>query len=178
MMLSISLGYNEHVISLFKSFIEEFSIYFIINSTSLEEYRYMWRTYWLSSRMQFKNFFKDDEKISYFDFDNELKDVYENFYKNKYSLKSYSKFYRDLERNNLYSIDKNNKNFTANVKKYINSVFPIHKERIQDAIALYKISKDMCHASGYSFNATAEMIVVSAHKTLQYSFMFLTIYWC
>lgn len=33
-------------------------------------------------------------------------------------------------------------------------------------MTLYKISKDMAHASGYSFNATVDLVQVVSHKVL------------
>ncbi len=37
-------------------------------------------------------------------------------------------------------------------------------------MTLYRISKDMSHASGYNFNATIGMVDVAAQKVLLYTF--------
>lgn len=40
-------------------------------------------------------------------------------------------------------------------------------------MTLYRISKDMSHASGYNFNATASMVDASSQKVLIYTYKFL-----
>ena len=53
MMVSISLGYNEHVIAIFKSLVEEYSVFFAVDSAETkEELDKIKRAYWVSSRMQ------------------------------------------------------------------------------------------------------------------------------
>ena len=45
-------------------------------------------------------------------------------------------------------------------------VFVNDENESKDVMTLYRISKDMAHASGYNFNATAGMVDVSAQKVL------------
>lgn len=40
------------------------------------------------------------------------------------------------------------------------------ESQCKDFITLYKISKDMAHASGYSFNATVDLVRIACHKVL------------
>lgn len=176
MIISESLGYNEHVITCFKSFVEEFGVLFSINSIKdLREFNYVKKAFWCSSRIQIDNHFKElgwkDATIP----ESEIKKLYEEYYKEKYQLNDFSKFYNDLKMNSFYFLDKEKRSYNKHVKLAIESIFTDINES-KDVFTLYKISKDMSHASGYSFNASEGLVNICAHKAVFYSFKILNNY--
>ena len=54
----------------------------------------------------------------------------------------------------------------------IESVF-VNESESRDVMTLYRISKDMSHASGYNFNASEGIIDSYFHKTLIYTWKLL-----
>ena len=174
MMTSLSLGYREHVIAIFKSFVEEYSIFYAIGSVETqEEFDYIKQAYWISSRIQLDAHFErlgaKDKTAS----EEEIRKIYEEFYKDRYKLKDYQKFYWELRRNSLYFLGKERKSYNKFVRELIEEVFASNEAESKDVMTLYRISKDMSHASGYNFNATASMVDASAQKTLIYTYQLL-----
>lgn len=169
MMTSISLGYNEHVIAIFKSFIEEYSIFFAVGSVETkEEFDAIKQGFWISSRMQID---AQLEKIGFKQRlvkDTDIRSLYNSFYKEKYGLNNYNKFYWEFRRNSLYFLGKEKKSYNKYVRELIEQAF--NENQGKEIMTLYRISKDMEHASGYNFNATNDMVVVTAHKVLYYSY--------
>lgn len=176
MLTSLSLGYKERVIATYKSFIEEYSVFFSINCVDdLNEFNYIKKGFLCSSRIQIDAQIEDVVKGFKLAREEDIKDIYENFYKKKYGLNNYKKFYWELRRNSLYFIDDAKKSYNKYVQKLINEVFDNESER-QDVKILYKISKDMSHASGYNFNASEGIIDLSCQKVLYYSMRFVLHY--
>lgn len=169
MMVSISLGYNEHVIAIFKSLAEEYSIFFAVGSVETkEEFDRIKHAYWISSRMQIDAHFERMGLKKRLVEEKEIHDLYDNFFKEKYGLDDYKKFYWELRRNSLYFLEKGKKSYNKYVKELLEDAFSI--EQSKDVTMLYRMSKDMNHASGYNFNATNDMVVLNAHKVLRYSY--------
>lgn len=170
MMTSISLGYNEHTISIFKSLVEEYSVFFAIGlAESQEEFDYIKRAYWISSRMQIDAHFEKMGMKERMVSEEDIKDLYDNFFKERYGLDNYKKFYWELRRNSLYFLERTKKSYNKYVRALIEDVFTDERQS-KEVMTLYRMSKDMNHASGYSFNATNDMVLVTAHKTLFYSY--------
>lgn len=170
MMTSISLGYNEHTIASFKSLVEEYSVFFAIGSVdSQEEFDYIKHAYWVSSRMQIDAHFEQIGMKERTVAEKDIKDLYDNFYKERYGLDNYKKFYWELRRNSLYFLEKAKKSYNKYVRALLEDAFT-DESQSKDVMTLYRMSKDMGHASGYNFNATSDMVVVTAHKTLFYSY--------
>ena len=165
MMISLSLGYTEHVIASFKPFIELFSVFHNINTCEdLSEFNYLKRSFWISSRAQFNEHIKKYNTSSHNeDIKKEIQSLYENFYKSKYNVNSFEDFYKEYIRNSLYFLNDSRKSFNKFVREAIESI-TTSESQSKDFMILYKISKDMAHASGYSFNATIDLIRMTSHK--------------
>ena len=174
MMTSISLGYREHVIAIFKSFVEEYSVFFAIGSVeSQEDFDQIKHAYWVTSRIQLDAHFEKLGMNSSSIPEDEIQKLYDEYYKEKYGLKDYKKFYWEVRRNSLYFLGKEKKSYNKYVRGLIEDVFSDDEHKSKDAMTLYRISKDMSHASGYNFNATASMVDASAQKVLIYTYQFL-----
>lgn len=167
MMTSLSLGYTEHVIATFKPFMEMFSIFYHINAVEdLTEFEYLKRSYWLSSRIQFNEHIKKcGLSASNRDYRVELQTLYNDYYAARYNVGSFSKFYDKYLHNSLYFLSNSKKSFNKFVREAIEGI-SFEEAQSKDFMTLYKISKDMAHASGYSFNATVDFVRVMSHKVL------------
>lgn len=169
MIMSLSFNLNEHVISCFKSFIEEFSIFFAINlAQTKNEFDYLKKGYWLSSRVQLDAHFQE-MGLKEINMQEELLKIYNGYYKEKYKLDDYDKFCEDLKGNSLYFIQNEKKDFTARVNEFIEYIFGNDNEAVDEIKMIYKFAKDMIHDVGYNFNSTPGLIELVAHKTLFYS---------
>lgn len=174
MMTSLSLGYREHVIACFKSFVEEYSVFYAIGSVETQEdFNYIKKAYWITSRIQLDDHFQKIGSIDTATPEEEIKDIYENYYKDKYKMNNYQSFYWELRRNSLFFLAKEKKSFNKHVRTLIEDVFVNDEKESKDVMTLYRISKDMAHASGYNFNATAGMVDVYAQKVLLYTYKFI-----
>lgn len=167
MMTSLSLGYTEHVIATFKPFIEMFSIFYKINTVeNLTEFNYLKESYWISSRIQFNEHIKKcGLSASNRNYKIELQTLYDNYYASRYNVGSFSSFYDKYLHNSLYFLDNSKKSFNKFVREAIKGI-TVDESQGKDFMTLYKISKDMAHASGYSFNATVDLVQVVSHKVL------------
>ena len=171
MMTSLSLGYREHVIACFKSFVEEYSIFYAIGSVeSQEDFEYIKKAYWITSRIQLDAHFQKLGLEGTSTPEEEIKDIYDNYYKDKYKMNNYQSFYWELRRNSLFFLAKEKKSFNKYVRTLIEDVFVNNEAESKDVMTLYRISKDMSHASGYNFNATIGMVDMSAQKVLLYTY--------
>lgn len=167
MMTSLSLGYTEHVIATFKPFIELFSIFYSINThEDLTEFEYLKRSYWISSRVQFNEHIKKyNMQASNRNFREELQALYDDYYASKYKVSEFSKFYDKYLHNSLYFLSNSKKSFNRFVREALDGI-AADEFQSKDMMTLYKISKDMAHASGYSFNATVDLVRVTCHKVM------------
>lgn len=86
-------------------------------------------------------------------------------YAERYKVESFSKFYDKYLHNSLYFLDNSKKSFNKFVREAIEGI-TTEEAQDKDFMTLYKISKDMSHASGYSFNATVDLVRVVSHKIL------------
>lgn len=173
MMLCESLGYNEQVISKFKSFIEFSSVHAMINLVEDSgEFLMLKKAFALSSKLQLVEHFKT------IGFKNihpslELRDLYESYYKDKYNISSFEEFEQGMRRNSLYFLN------PKDCKKYNNIVKSVVSELFQnnfgkDLLNLYEFSKDMNHASGYNFNSSPRLSRFFVHMAIQKVFSWLT----
>jgi hypothetical protein len=167
MMTSLSLGYTEHVVASFKPFIELFSIFYSINTQkNMIEFEYLKRSYWISSRIQFNEHIKKyNIPASNRNFKEELQSLYNDYYATRYGVSSFGKFYDKYLHNSLYFLDNSKKSFSKFVREAIDGI-SVEELQSKDFLTLYKISKDMAHASGYSFNATVDLVRVVSHKVM------------
>ena len=85
-------------------------------------------------------------------------------------MNNYQSFYWELRRNSLFFLAKEKKSFNKYVRSLIEDVFVNNEAESKDVMTLYRISKDMSHASGYNFNATTGMVDMSAQKVLLYTY--------
>ena len=167
MMTSLSLGYTEHVIASFKPFIELFSIFYSINTQeNMTEFEYLKRSYWISSRIQINEHLKKcNISASNRNYMEELQSLYDDYYATRYNVSTFSKFYDKYLHNSLYFLDNSKKSFSKFVREAIEGI-AIDELQSKELMTLYKISKDMAHASGYSFNATIDFVRVTSHRVI------------
>lgn len=168
MMISESLGYKEHVISSFKPFVEQYSVFYAIGLINdLNEFNYVKNAFWCSSRIQIDSHFEGlgwkDRTVP----EEEIRKLYNDYFKGKYGLNDYDKFYWELRRNSLYFLEKGKKSYNKYVRLMIESVFT-NEDESKDVMILYRLAKDMSHASGYSFNASEGIIDTYFHKSMLY----------
>lgn len=174
MMVSLSMGYKEHVIACFKSFVEEYSVFFAIGSVETQkDFEYIKKAYWITSRTQLDAHFQELGIKGASVQEEDVKDIYENYYKEKYKMPKYENFYYEIRKNSLFFLGKEKKSYNKYVRELIEDVFSTTEARSKDAMTLYRISKDMSHASGYNFNATTGIVDTSAQKVLIYTYQFL-----
>ena len=67
----------------------------------------------------------------------------------------------------------NTKEFKKLLRALIEDVFVNDEFTSKDVMTLYRISKDMSHASGYNFNATASMVDALSQKVMIYAYQFI-----
>ena len=153
MMLSETLGYNEQVISKYKSFIELAAVHARINcADSQDEFKILKRAFAISSKLQLEEHFAAMNISKKTEYD-ELKDLYDSYYKNKYNIPTLEEFQKGMRNNSLYFLNpKESKNYNYYVKNVIYELFSDEDRRIE-LFEMYKLSKDMNHASGYNFNS-------------------------
>lgn len=173
MMISESLGYKEHVIVSFKSFVEQYSVlYAVCLIDDINEFNYVKQAFWFSSRIQIDAHFQElgmkDATVP----EEEIKKIYDEFFKKKYKIKNYTNFYWNLRRNSLYFLGKEKKSYNRYVRSLIESVF-INESENKDVMILYRVANDMSHASGYNFNSSEGIADSYVHKTMYYTWKLL-----
>ena len=171
MMISVSLGYTEHVISNFKPFIETFAVFYDINKNDLKDFNYLKEGYWLSSRLQFEYQLQSIDSRIKNNFKYKAQELYELYYKEKYHLNSFDSFYDKLIHNSMYFLSDDKKSFNKYVREVIEELLA-DENMSKEMFTLYRMSKDMGHSSGYNFNATDNLIRLSSHKVI-YSALYL-----
>lgn len=174
MMLCESLGYNEQVISKFKSFMEIASVHTTINCVdNMDEFIALKNAFAFSSKLQL------DEHLKSMNLGSEeyelvgLRELYENHYKAKFNVASYEEFEKGMRNNSLYFLNPNGaKSYNKYVRNSINKIFS--DDDIRDELfEMYKLSKDMNHASGYSFNSSPGVADFHSHLVLHAVFTWL-----
>lgn len=175
MVVSISLGYKENIISLFKSTMEYIAMYVYINEAeTIDEFKILKLAYCYSSRLQVNSLLSKmnlprlfaDETIG------ELNKLFNEYYKEKYQIDDFNVFLRNVTNNARYFINKDKNKFNTIVNKVIDDIYEDPSER--DFIRMiYKISKDMNHGGGYAFNASPGLIDSQCRHVLNtiYKFM-------
>ena len=122
-----------------------------------KDYDYL-KSILVSSRIQLDAHFQELGIEGSSTSEDDIKDIYENYYKEKYNMNKYESFYWELRHNSLFFLEKDRKSFNKYVRALIEDVFVNDEFTSKDVMTLYRISKDMSHASGYNFNATAGMV--------------------
>ena len=172
MMLCESLGYNEQVISKFKSFVEFSSVHAMINLVeNSSEFLTLKRAFALSSKLQLIERFKATG-FKNIDSSSELRDLYNSYYKDKYNISSFEEFEQEMRKNSLYFLNpKDCKNYNKIVKSVVNELF--QNDFGKEWLNLYELSKDMNHASGYNFNSSPGISKFFAHMAIKEVFSWL-----
>ena len=171
-LITLSLGYVEHIISNFKIFIEYYSVADQIYFTeSKETFDILKNAYLYNSRLQLESFLKEiigkDEILK-----EEMERLYKIYYKEKYKLDDYNAFYKQMKRNSLYFLSSSEKSYNAIVRSFVNNS-PFEEQDKTEIFTLYKTSKDMSHASGYNFNASQGMLYFNPGKVIYFTFTLL-----
>ena len=173
--VSMTFGYKEHVISLFKSAMEYIAFYVAVNETeSLEEFKKMKLAYCYTSRLQLDNLIRVLTKESMVgeETENGLKQLYEEYYKDKYQLDSYEEFKKNMRKNARYFLFKNDNSFNRIVNGVIDDLYNDLRDR--DYIKMiYKISKDMNHGGGYAFNSSPGLIDSQCRRARHFIFRYM-----
>ena len=104
--------------------------------------------------------------------DEEIRKIYDDFYKEKYALEDYDLFKKNLKKNSLYFLSDSAKSYNKFVNEFVRKTF-INENESKDIIAIYKTSKDISHASGYGFNASESMVDINSHKSLLFAWKFM-----
>lgn len=169
MELCESLGYNEQVISKYKSFIEMAAIHATINCVDdIDEFKTLKLAYSFSSKLQLcehlkaMNLSNDDFELS------GLRELYEQYYRDKFKIATYEEFEKGMKNNSLYFLDPSNqkKSYNKYVREAINEVIPLESLQKQ-MFDMYKLSKDMNHASGYNFNSSPGITEFYSHTIMK-----------
>lgn len=169
MLISESLGYKEHVISVFKSFIEHYAVFFAVGcAENQNEFEAIKSGYWLSSRLQIDDYLKKTGDINDTVNRDVLNSIYENYYKEKYGLDDFNKFCQNMKNNSLYFLTNEKKSYNKYVSKLVREAIPDEKQAI-DLFSVYRVAKDIGHASGYGFNASEAIIDFNCHKAILYT---------
>ena len=171
MLTSLSLGYTEHVIASFVPFLELYSIYYTISThEDLDEFKYLKKGYWILSRLQINEHLKKYHLITNdYDCKDELQALYDAYYASRYKVNSFDEFYDKCQHDGLYFLDHSGKSFNQFVNETLKGV-TLDESQSKEFYVLYKIARDMAHASGYNFNATADLIRVTSHKVIYATF--------
>lgn len=179
MMLCESLGYNEQVISKFKSFIELAAVHAKINcAETLDDFDALRKAFCFTTKLQLNEHLKST-KLGKISIElSELRNLYDHYYKNKFNLSSYEEFEKGMRMNSLYFLDPNHaKSYTVHVKNAINELFPEKPSKKQpfraELFDLYKLSKDVNHASGYNFNSTKGIFDFHVHYVMHAVYIWL-----
>ena len=160
MQVSISLGYKEHIISLFKSTIEYIAVYSLINECeTVEKFKKMKLAYCYSSRLQINALLGGlglpaifgEETIG------GLRQLFDDYYKEQYSIDNFDLFVKNVTNNARYFLNKDNNSFNNIVNKLLDDLYPNPQER-EFTRLIYRISKDMNHGGGYAFNSSPGLI--------------------
>lgn len=177
MILCESLGYNEQVISKFKSFIELAAVHAEINcAESLDDFDALREAFYCSTKLQLAEYFKSVKMGEASIESNELKTLYDHYYKKRFNLSSYEEFEKGMKMNSLYFLNPNeakNKSYTRHVENAINELFT-DKEMVTGLLEMYRLSKDVNHASGYNFNSSPGVLDFYSHYAMFAVFAWLT----
>ena len=168
MSINISLGYNEQVCSKLKSFIEYSAVFNAVNkSKNVEEFKNIKLGYCYSSRLQVEEYLDDLGLADATIFDKDLlKALFDVYYKDKYCVESYEEFEKKMRGNSLYFIsNEEKKSYNPFCITLINDIFN-NEEKNKFVKNIYKISKDMNHATGYNFNASEGIWFSASHRAL------------
>lgn len=159
MAVSMSLGYKEHIISLFKSSFEYAAVYFYINEFEYDVFRKVKLAYCYSSRLQFNNIVEKLELPSLFGEETigGLKDIYNSYYKQEYGVDNYDSFLDGVKHNARYILNKENNSFNSIVNKLLDDLYDDSSER-EFTRLIYRVSKDMNHGGGYAFNSSPGLL--------------------
>lgn len=167
MIVSLALGYNEQTIAKFRPFTEYISTFVALNSAKdQEEMIYLKKGFWYNSRIQLDTYISGVVKGDKLYDKTALKEIYEGYYKNKYHLDSLDSFMNGMKRSALYFIDPNRKNYKHIVREYVDTMDNVNHLAAQDYLANYRISIDISHAGGYSFDSSPIIIEIYAIKSI------------
>ena len=162
MMISESLGYREQIIGKFKPLMEYVSVYSVLGSIQdLEEFKNRKLAFCYSSRLQIIEHLKalglcDNDAIL-----PQVQNVYTAFYQKQYG-DTFETFYKGLSKNSLYFLrNDGKKSYNTMVKEAIDKVIPAKDGDL--VFTLYKLAKDMSHASGYNFNSSIGLVDYYSH---------------
>ena len=131
MEVSISLGYREHIISIFKSAIEYIAIYSTINECcSEEDFKKIKLAYCYSSRLQIDNLALHESVLKEAglpdslieDTVSELEKLFGDYYKEKYELKSFEFFLDKIRHRARYFLSKENSSYNSFVTKLLDDL--------------------------------------------------------
>ena len=159
MMVSVSFGYNEHIISIFKSAFEYIAVFSCVNEFEEKVFRDIKLAYCYSSRLQINNLIEKMGLPSLFgeETTDGLKEIYEKYYKKEYGVDNFDTFLDNVSHNARYFLSKENNSFNGIVNKLLDDLYDNPEER-EFTRLVYKVSKDMNHGGGYAFNSSPGLL--------------------
>ncbi|MCQ2753062.1 MAG: hypothetical protein MJ206_02265 [Bacilli bacterium] len=190
MLICNAYGHTDQIISKFKIFMEYISMYHSIDIAGKDlEYHSFVRCFYISTSYQLSQLIPKlmldlnpnttDNDFAKFAInkDDELKQIYNDCYKEKFSYITEEFFVSGVKMHVLYFINGCHpaKNYGHLVGTFINSFFA-SSERA-DIFALTHMSTDLCHSAGYAFNASDRTFYGAASQALAYAFIYLRLYY-
>lgn len=160
MQVSISLGYKEHIISLFKSAIEYIAVYSCINkSEDIETFKKLKLAYCYSSRLQVNSLLEKMNILPLFGDETieGLRKLFDDYYKEQYSIDDFDSFINNVTYNARYFLSKDKNTFNNIVNKLLDDLYTNQSEREFNKM-IYRVSKDMNHGGGYAFNSSPGLL--------------------
>ena len=130
---------------------------------------------YLLTRARINQYLVNTKQEGRFEYDNELKELFDSYYKNKYGIKNYDEFKKQFINNYLFFVRKDIKSYSPLIKNLLDTMTK-DKEFNSNFELLYKISCELECASRYNFQAGQIIYDTLAQKTLKVVYDFLVEY--
>ena len=160
-----SLGLTEQVINKFIAFFFFFIVNLFINSANDGGKALLKKALCARSRLSLEEYLKETKSSLKFPYENELKDVFEVYYKNKYNL-PYNEFKNKMAKDPFFLLSKENDSSFAIAKSMLTKMYSNDK-RANFFITMYKIAIDFSHSSKYTFDVERLLIDLLSIRATQ-----------
>ncbi len=159
------------VIPKFKSFIETTSVFLhFYHAKDQKDIYYQSEGLRIGSEYRFSRWLKS---LNTKERDNQVEKLFFSYYNKRYSINGVGGFTKNLENEPLYFIKDKNCSFhslvrSENSSKYLSDSGP------SEVSSLYEVALDMCHASGFTFNQSQEVLFYFSSDCLSATFSYLS----
>lgn len=169
-LVSIALGDHDVCVSKIKPILELISVHEkIALSINRCEYKIRVTAFNISTKEQFYNLLFDDIFKNEF---KDYKDIFDNYYRNKYSIDNIDDFIDKITHNSKYVIDKEKCDYRKLIQESTNK-FKVNQPLINE---LYDFGSDFAHGGGYSFNASPVIVKILPFELKMYISAYLYFY--